>query len=157
MIFCLYIIYILPTTFLRWRCYLSWIRRSMSCRHFLRICTSADSASLVCLRRAWRLVSCISTTTRVTSFATFEIASLRSSVLFSNLKQAWYMAWKHPQKQYLFYYFPQQYATKCRHVCGWAVNTSNSGSGGLGFKPRLSRCFLRQGTLVYSVFLDPGV
>ena len=65
----------------------------MSWRHFLRICTSADNASLVCLRRAWRLVSCISTTTRVTSFATFEIASLRSSVLFSNLKQAWYMAW----------------------------------------------------------------
>ena len=28
-------------------------------------------------------------------------------------------------------------------VCGRAVNTSNSGSGGLEFKPRPSRCFLR--------------
>ena len=32
-------------------------------------------------------------------------------------------------------------------VCGWAVNTSNSGSGGPGFKPRPSRSFLRQGIL----------
>ena len=42
-------------------------------------------------------------------------------------------------------------------VCGRAVNTSNSGSGGPGFKPRLSRCFLRQGTLVPFVSLHPGV
>ena len=34
-------------------------------------------------------------------------------------------------------------------VCGRAVNTSNSGSGGLEFKPRPSRCFLRP--------LHPGV
>ena len=32
-------------------------------------------------------------------------------------------------------------------VCSQVVNTSNSGSGGSGFKPRPSRCFLRQGTL----------
>ena len=47
----------------------------------------------------------------------------------------------------------------CGGVCGRrAVNTSNSsGSGGLGFKPRLSRCFLRQGTLLNFVSLHPGV
>ena len=37
------------------------------------------------------------------------------------------------------------------------VNTSNSGSGGLGFKPRPSRCFLRQGTLLPFVSPHPGV
>ena len=42
-------------------------------------------------------------------------------------------------------------------VCGRAVNTSNSGSGGLGFKPHRSRCFLRQGTLLHLVSLHPGV
>ena len=47
----------------------------------------------------------------------------------------------------------------CGGMCGRrAVNTSNSsGSGGLGFKPRLSRCFLRQGTLLNFVSLHPGV
>ena len=30
-----------------------------------------------------------------------------------------------------------------------AVNTSNSGSGGPGFRPRQSRCFFRQGTLLH--------
>ena len=49
--------------------------------------------------------------------------------------------------------------TFCGGMCGRrAVNTSNSrGSGGLGFKPRLSRCFLRQGTLLNFVSLHPGV
>ena len=37
----------------------------------------------------------------------------------------------------------------CGGMCGWPVNTSNSGSGGLGFKPRPSRCFLRQETLLH--------
>ena len=41
-------------------------------------------------------------------------------------------------------------------VRGRVVNTSNSGSGGPGFKPRPSRCFLRQGTLLYFVSLHPG-
>lgn len=59
--------------------------RSISWRHFFRICTSAESASLVCFRRAWRFVSWISTTTLVTSLATVEIASLRSSVRLSSL------------------------------------------------------------------------
>ena len=47
----------------------------------------------------------------------------------------------------------------CGGTCGCrAVNTSNSsGSGGLGFKPRLSRYFLRQGTLLNFVSLHPGV
>ena len=36
-------------------------------------------------------------------------------------------------------------------VCGRAVNTSNSGSGDLGFKPRSSRCFLKQGTLFHTL------
>ena len=39
-------------------------------------------------------------------------------------------------------------------VCGRAVNTSNSGRG---FKPRPSRCFLRQGSLLHFVSLHPGV
>ena len=49
--------------------------------------------------------------------------------------------------------------TFCGGMCGRrAVNTSNSrGSGGLGFKPRLSCCFLRQGTLLNFVSLHPGV
>ena len=42
-------------------------------------------------------------------------------------------------------------------VCGGAVNTSKTGSGGPGFKPRPSRCFLRQGTLLHFVSLHPGV
>ena len=42
-------------------------------------------------------------------------------------------------------------------VCGRVVNTSNCGSGGQEFKPRLSRCFLRQGTLLHFVSLHPGV
>ena len=40
----------------------------------------------------------------------------------------------------------------CGGVCGRVVNTSNSGSGGPGFKPLPSRCFLRQGTLLHFVF-----
>ena len=36
-------------------------------------------------------------------------------------------------------------------------NTSNSGSGGPGLKPRLSLSFLRQGTLLHFVSLHPGV
>ena len=67
--------------------YLSWMSRSISWRHFFRICTSAERASLVCFSRACRLVSWISTTTLVTSLATEEIASLRSSVLLSNLRK----------------------------------------------------------------------
>ena len=40
-------------------------------------------------------------------------------------------------------------------VCGRVVNTSNSRSGGPGFKPRPSRCFLRQGTLLtLSLFIQ---
>ena len=42
-------------------------------------------------------------------------------------------------------------------VCSQVVNTSNSGSGGSGFKPRPSRCFLRQGTLLHFVSVHPGV
>jgi len=42
-------------------------------------------------------------------------------------------------------------------VCGLAVNTSNSGSGGPGFKPRPSRCFLGQETLLHFVSLHLGV
>ena len=40
-------------------------------------------------------------------------------------------------------------------VCGRVVNTLNSGSGGAGFKPCLSCCFFRQGTLLYFVSLHP--
>ena len=40
---------------------------------------------------------------------------------------------------------------------GLVVNTSNSGSGGLGFKPHPLHCFLRQGTLLHFVSLHPGV
>ena len=34
-------------------------------------------------------------------------------------------------------------------------NTSNSGPKGPGFKPRQSRCFLRQGTLLHFASLLP--
>ena len=47
--------------------------------------------------------------------------------------------------------------TSCGGMCAQAINTSNSGSGGPGFKPRPSRCFPRQGTLLYFVSLRPGV
>ena len=39
----------------------------------------------------------------------------------------------------------------CGGVCCRAVNTLHSGSWGPWFKPRLSRCFLRQGTLLHFV------
>ena len=42
-------------------------------------------------------------------------------------------------------------------VTDWEVNTSNSRSGGPGFKLRPLRCFLRQGTLLHLVSLHPGV
>ena len=42
-------------------------------------------------------------------------------------------------------------------VCGQMVNTSNSGSGGPGFKPCASCCFLRQGTLLHFASLQPVV
>ena len=42
-------------------------------------------------------------------------------------------------------------------VCGRAVNTSNSGSGGPGFKPLPLCCFRRQGTLLHFVSLHPSV
>ena len=46
----------------------------------------------------------------------------------------------------------------CGGMCGQAVNTSNSGSVGPGFKPHPSCCFLRQGTLLHFVSdLHPGV
>ena len=51
----------------------------------------------------------------------------------------------------------QSACMKGRGVCGRAVSTSNSGSGGPVLKPRPSRCFLRQGTLLHFVSLDPGV
>ena len=44
-----------------------------------------------------------------------------------------------------------------RGMSGRVVITSNSGSGDLGFKPRPSRCFLRQGTLLPFVSPHPGV
>ena len=42
-------------------------------------------------------------------------------------------------------------------MCGLAANTSNSGSGGPGFKLGPLCCFLRQGTLLLVVFPHPGV
>ena len=42
-------------------------------------------------------------------------------------------------------------------ICGRVVNTSNSRSGGLGFKPCPFHCILRQGTLLHFVSLHPGV
>ena len=45
----------------------------------------------------------------------------------------------------------------CGGMCGWAVNTSNSESGGLGFKPRPLRCFHRQETLLHFFSPHPGI
>ena len=45
----------------------------------------------------------------------------------------------------------------CGGVCCRVANTSKSGSGCLGFKPRSSCCFLRQGTLLHFVSLHPGL
>ena len=42
-------------------------------------------------------------------------------------------------------------------MSGRAVDTSNSGSGGPGFKPSPSRCFHRQGTLLHFVSLHRGL
>ena len=42
-------------------------------------------------------------------------------------------------------------------ICDRVVNTSNSRSGGLGFKPRPLHCILRQGTLPNFVSLHPSV
>ena len=42
-------------------------------------------------------------------------------------------------------------------MCGRAVNTSNSRSGGSGFKPRPLRCFLRQEKLFHFVSLHQRV
>ena len=39
----------------------------------------------------------------------------------------------------------------------WTNFVLKKGSGGPGFKPRPSRCFLRQGTLLHFVSLYPGV
>ena len=53
---------------------------------------------------------------------------------------------------------PQKHFTLNKGVvCGLAVNTSNSGSGRLGFTPRPLCCFLRQGTILHFVSLHPGV
>ena len=41
--------------------------------------------------------------------------------------------------------------------CGLVVNTSISGSGGVGFKPRPSSCFLGQGILLHFVSLHLGL
>ena len=49
------------------------------------------------------------------------------------------------------------YVVKSGGVGGRVVNTSNSGSEGLVLKPRPSRCFLRQGTLLHLDSLHPGV
>ena len=50
-----------------------------------------------------------------------------------------------------------QVLRKYGSVCGRAVNTSDSGSGDLEFKPRPSCCFLRQGTLLHFASIHPGV
>ena len=42
-------------------------------------------------------------------------------------------------------------------MCGGAVKTLNSGSGGPGFKPCPSHCLVRQGTLLDFVSLHPDV
>ena len=55
-----------------------------------------------------------------------------------------------------FYYLLQQIRST-EGMCRQAVNTLNQGSGGPGFKPRLSCCFLRQGTILHFVSLHPGV
>jgi len=52
--------------------------------------------------------------------------------------------------------FPLSPRKMGRRVCR-VVDTSNSGSGGPGLKPRSARCFLRQGTLLHLVPLHPGV
>ena len=54
---------------------------------------------------------------------------------------------------------PVVYSVYCHSggVCGRVVNTSNSGSGGPGFKPGHSHCFLKQRTLLHFVSLLPGV
>ena len=44
-----------------------------------------------------------------------------------------------------------------RGICGTAVNTLNSRSGGLVFKSCPSCCFLRKGILLHFVSLHPGV
>ena len=46
------------------------------------------------------------------------------------------------------------YTPSCLGVCGRAVDTSNFRSGGPGFKPRPSRFFLRQETLLHFVSID---
>ena len=45
----------------------------------------------------------------------------------------------------------------CGGMCWRALNTSNSESGGPGFKFRPSCCFLRQGTLLHFVSIHTGV
>ena len=42
-------------------------------------------------------------------------------------------------------------------MCSQVINTSNSASGGLGFKPCRLRCFFRQGPLLHFVSLHLGV
>ena len=49
------------------------------------------------------------------------------------------------------------YSPPCVGICGRAVDASNFGSGGPGYEPRPSSCFLRQGTLLYFVSLFPQV
>ena len=56
-----------------------------------------------------------------------------------------------------FYHLGWISTVPCRGVCHRAVNTSNSGSGGPGFKPHPSCCFLTQETLLHFVSLYPGV
>ena len=59
--------------------------------------------------------------------------------------------------------FNKRRSIECMHshtlggVCGQVVNSSNSRSGGPGFKPRPPRPFLRQRTLLHFVSLHPGV
>ena len=50
-----------------------------------------------------------------------------------------------------------QQVRACGGACGRAVNTSKFGSEDPRFKPRPSRCFLRQETLLHFVSLHPGV
>ena len=55
-------------------------------------------------------------------------------------------------------FVPEILETCCGGVSGQVVNTSNSGSGGLRFKPYQSLSFLRQGTLLhFASLLHPGV
>ena len=42
-------------------------------------------------------------------------------------------------------------------MCGQVDNTANSGFGGMGFKPHVLHCFLKQGTLLHFASLHPGV